>query len=72
MLGVNGYGLATDNLKSLEDKGWADYRICPMGANLQLVLYRRDPKDKDVLMRVLLNDEEATLPLPADAAPIIA
>lgn len=69
MLGVNGYGLATDNLKSLEDKGWADYRLCPMGANLQLVLYRRDPKDKDVLMRVLLNDEEATLPLPADAAP---
>jgi hypothetical protein len=69
LLGVNGYGLATDHLESLEKKGWADYRLCPMGANLQFILYRRDPDDKDVLMQVLLNEEEATLPLPTDVAP---
>lgn len=69
LLGVNGYGLATDHLESLEKAGWADYRLCPMGANLQFILYRRDPDDKDVLMQVLLNEEEATLPLPTDVAP---
>ena len=69
LLGVNGYGLATDHLESLEKKGWADYRLCPMGANLQFILYRRNPDDKDVLMQVLLNEEEATLPLPTDVAP---
>ena len=69
LLGVNGYGLATDHLESLEKAGWADYRLCPMGANLQFILYRRNPDDKDVLMQVLLNEEEATLPLPTDVAP---
>lgn len=69
LLGVNGYGLATDHLESLEKNGWADYRLCPMGANLQFILYRRNPDDKDVLMQVLLNEEEATLPLPTDVAP---
>lgn len=69
LLGVNGYGLATDNLESLEKKGWVDYRLCPMGANLQLILYRRNPEDKDVLIQVLLNEEEATLPIPSDVAP---
>ena len=69
LLGVNGYGLATNDLESLDGKGWIDYRLCPMGANLQFVLYRKNPEDKDVLMQVLLNDEEATLPLPTDVAP---
>lgn len=69
LLGINGYDLRTDNLESLERKGWVDYRVFPMGANIQFVFYRRNPADKDVLFKVLLNESEARLPLPADKAP---
>ena len=40
-----------------------------MSANLQWILYRRNPEDKDVLIKVLLNGQEASLPLPSEMAP---
>jgi hypothetical protein len=36
---------------------------------MQLVFYRSNPDDQDVWVKVLYNEEEATLPLPADQAP---
>ena len=69
LLGINGYDLETDDLESLVGKGWVNYRIFPMGANIQLVFYRRNAADSDVLVKVLLNENEATLPLPSDLAP---
>jgi hypothetical protein len=69
LLGINGYDLATTDLDLLEEKGWLDYRAIPMAANLQIVFYRKDMNDKDVLIQVLLNENEATLPLKTDVAP---
>jgi hypothetical protein len=69
LMDINGYGLATDDLETIDEKGWADYRICPMSANLQWILYRKDTEDKDVIIKVLLNGQEATLPLPSEHAP---
>ena len=69
LMEINGYGLATDDLETIDEKGWADYRICPMSANLQWILYRKDEEDKDVLIKVLLNGQEAVLPLPSESAP---
>ena len=69
LMDINGYGLATDDLETIDEKGWADYRICPMSGNLQWILYRKDPEDKDVQIKVLLNGQEATLPLPSENAP---
>ena len=69
LLGINGYDFQTMNLEEVEDHGWVAYRIFPMGCNLQFVFYRRDVFDKDILFKVLLNEEEATLPLPTDVAP---
>ena len=69
LLELDGYGLATDDLESLETQGWADYRICPMGCNIQMILYRSKPGDTDVLAKVLLNEREVTLPLETDCAP---
>ena len=40
-----------------------------MGANLQFIFYRSTPKDQDVLVKVLLNEQEATLPIATDCAP---
>ena len=69
LLGINGYDLETDDLESLVDKGWINYKVFPMGANIQLVFYRRNASDEDVLVKVLLNENEATLPVPTDCAP---
>ena len=69
LLGINGYDLETDNLDELEEKGWWCSSVFPMGSNVQFVFYRSNPKDKDVLLKVLLNEQEATLPIPTDCAP---
>ena len=69
LIGVNGYNLATDNLEELEEKGWWSSSVFPMGSNLQFIFYRSGIKDNDVLFKVLLNEEEATLPLQTDVAP---
>lgn len=69
LMGINGYDTAVDDLELLEQKGWVNYRIVPMGCNLQLVFYRKNLQDKDVLVKVLLNEREAVLPVKTDVAP---
>lgn len=69
LLGLNGYDLVTDDYAHLDQKGWVNYRIFPMGANIQLVFYRRNTGNKDVLVKVLLNENEATLPIKSNTAP---
>lgn len=69
LLGINGYDRQISSLDSLESKGWINYKVFPMGANIQLVFYRRNRNDNDVLVKVLLNENEATLPVKTDCAP---
>ena len=69
LIGVNGFDLETDNLDELEEKGWWCSSVFPMGCNLQFIFYRSDPKDQDVLFKVLLNEVEGTLPLQPVSGP---
>ena len=69
LLGLNGYDIQVDDVEQLEDKGWINYRIFPMAANIQFIFYRKNAQDQDVLFKVLLNEEEATLPIATDCAP---
>ena len=69
LLDLNGFGLITDDLNQLEANGWVNYRAVPMACNVQFVFYRKDPKDRNPLFKVLLNENEATLPLPSKRAP---
>ena len=69
LLGINGFDLQVDDLEQLVEKGWINYKVYPMACNVQFVFYRSNPKDKDVLFKVLLNENEATLPLKTDCAP---
>ena len=69
LLGINGYDLRSSNLDEIEDKGWWSSDIFPMASNLQFVFYRSNPKDKDILFKVLLNEKEARLPIATDCAP---
>lgn len=48
---------------------WQDYRVSPMGANLQLVFFRNKQQPDDILVYLLHNEEEATLPIPAVQGP---
>ena len=69
LIGINGFDLETDNLDELETRGWWASKVFPMGSNLQFIFYRKDIHDEDVLFKVLLNEREATLPIPTDVAP---
>ena len=69
LLELNGFGLRTGQLDSLEALGWVDYRIAPMGGSMMMIHYRKDKDDTDPLVRVLLNGQEARLPIESDQAP---
>ena len=69
LLGINGYDLKTTDLDEIEERGWWSSSVFPMGSNIQFIFYRCDRKDKDVLFKVLLNEQEAKLPLQTDCAP---
>ena len=69
LLELNGYNFQTEDLEEVEKHGWWVSDIIPMGANLQFVFYRENPQDKDVIFKIMLNEKEATLPLPTDIAP---
>ncbi len=69
LLDLNGYGRQIEDLNKLEEEGWINYKIFPMGANIQFIFYRKDKSDKDVIVQVLLNENEATLPLESNIAP---
>jgi hypothetical protein len=46
-----------------------NYRNYPMGCNIQLVFYRKNQQDDDVLVKVLLNEQEARLPISTSTPP---
>lgn len=52
---------------------WRNYEIFPMGSNIQMIFYRPTKKaaytPDEVLVKVLLNEQEATLPVKAVSGP---
>lgn len=69
LLGLNGFDQQISDLEQLTEHNWVNYKVFPMAANIQFVFYRKNPQDRDVLFKVLLNEDEATLPLQTDCAP---
>ena len=79
LLELDNCGMAVDNLDEL-DKYWRNYRIFPMGCNIQLIFYRPLPakakgkgkglpKPGPVLVKALLNEREAYLPIDTNQWP---
>lgn len=69
LLEINNFGIQVKDLDLLDRKGWHNYRVFPMSANIQFVFYRRDATDRDVWFKVLLNEDEVTLPLKSSRSP---
>ena len=61
LMDINDCGWSVSDPERVADK-WVNYDIVHMGSNLQWVFYRN--RDGKVLVRFLLNEEEATIPLP--------
>ena len=74
LMELDSCGVKTTDLDHLENY-WVNYRIYPMACNIQLVFYR--PKKAkagqlnadDILVKALLNEKEATLPVKTDNYP---
>ncbi len=68
LMGINGADYQTTDLTTL-DRHWQSYKIFPMACNVQMVYYKPDCGEGDILVKVLLNEREATLPVKTDCAP---
>lgn len=49
-------------------KVWSDFKVTPMGTNLQIIFYRNS-KTGDIILKVLHCEKEAKIPVPTDIAP---
>lgn len=66
LMGINGMDYQTTDLEHLADH-WRTYEVFPMACNVQMVYYRNT--QDDIIVKVLLNEREATLPVATDMAP---
>ena len=62
LLDLNGYGRQM-SLDEVNASGWHNYDIFPMGANVQFIFFREKKQRGPILVKVLLNEDETTLPL---------
>ena len=69
LLELDNCGMAVENLDEL-DTYWRNYRIFPMGCNIQLVFYRpKKGMGEDILVKALLNERETYMPVSTDQWP---
>lgn len=68
-MSLNNYDKDYNSAEELEAADWKTYRIYPMAGNIQIIFYRSSPSDSDILVKILLNECEATLPIDTDLAP---
>ncbi|MDD6472246.1 MAG: histidine acid phosphatase [Bacteroidales bacterium] len=71
LMEVGNIGIRVDDLETLADR-WQNYNIVPMGTNMQIIFYKQKGKratPDDVLVKVLYNEHEMTLPVGEVQAP---
>jgi hypothetical protein len=68
LLELGNCAVQVENLDEL-DQHWQNYKIFPMGCNIQLIFYRPKKGNGDILVKALLNEREVTLPINTDQYP---
>ncbi len=58
---------ATDDMEILHER-FSIFRLIPMGANIQLIFFRK-AKSKDILVKFLMNENETAIPIKTDCYP---
>ena len=69
LLELNNFGKQITDFERLPEIGWVNYLVFPMGANIQFIFYKPKKGKGDILMKVLLNENEARLPLTPVSGP---
>ena len=67
LMGCNHLSASTADWQKIAEK-YRTYRLIPMCGNVQLIFFRK-PGDEDILVKLLLNEREVTLPVKTDCAP---
>ena len=69
LMDLDGSGVSVDDLNEL-DKYFRNYLIIPTACNVQMIFYRPvKGKKGDILVKVLLNEREAHMPMETDMWP---
>ena len=68
LMNIDGAGVHVDSIEEIADN-WAMYWYIPKAANLQFIFYKSEKSDSPILLKVLLNEHEAVLPVKTDSFP---
>lgn len=71
LMNLDGTGRQIDDMTRVADQ-WKNYEIFPMASNIQMIFYRPQGQTytpDDVLVKVLLNEKEVTLPAKVVSGP---
>ena len=69
LLELDDFGKPIADLERLDDEGWHCYKIFPMACNIQIIFYHPKKGNGPILLKVLLNENEARLPLTPVSGP---
>ena len=69
LLELDDFGKPISDLERLDDEGWHCYKIFPMACNIQIIFYHSKKGKGPILLKVLLNENEARLPLTPVSGP---
>lgn len=50
-------------------KGWCDWKVSPMGANIQMIFFRNEKQPGKILVKILHNEKETRIPVATDIWP---
>lgn len=50
-------------------KGWCDWKVTPMAANIQMIFFRNDNQPDKILVKILHNEKETHIPVSTDKWP---
>ena len=67
LMGIDQLATSTKDWKEIAQT-YRTYRIIPMCGNIQVIFYRNRKSD-DILVKILLNERECRLPLPGNKTP---
>ena len=68
LMQIENFGVAISDPRELY-KVWANYKVTPMAANVQLVFFRNDKNPNDILVKVLHCEKEVHIPVQTDMFP---
>ncbi|MEA5006425.1 MAG: histidine-type phosphatase [Rikenellaceae bacterium] len=67
LMDIKGMNITTDNPEKIY-QFWSDFKISPMGVNLQIIFYRSS-NDSEILVKLLHCEKEVEIPIKSDIAP---